>query len=253
MSVRAAFYYPWFPETWAETPVAEPSIGRYASSLGVIQNHVGLMQGAKIQAAVSSWWGQNTPYEPRFQLCLDAALNTKFKWCPYYEKEGFGNPDTASVEDDLTFIWDHYVAHPNYLRRESKPVIFVYGAGDDKQAYVQRWHDANKGRFHVVLKLFDGFKTISPQPESWHEYAPANAISDFRPYSISVSPGFAMKDQPVRLSRDLERFRADCRTMRLSNPYWQLFTTFNEHGEGTAIEPQIPYGATYLDAAGGRR
>jgi len=250
--VRVAFVYNWFPETWPQTPVAEPSIGRYSSTLGVLQNQVALMLGANIQAGIASWWGPGTPYEPRMQLCLDAAKDTRFKFCPYYEQEGFQDPSVAKLSSDLDFIWDRYVSHPNYLFRERKPVIFAYGAGNDMQAMCQRWHDAHAGRFHLCLKLFDGFRTVQPQPNSWHEYAPANPISDFRPECVSVSPGFAMAGQPVRLARDLERYRRDVKTMLASDAYWQCYTTFNEHGEGTAIEPTIPYGATYLVAAGGR-
>jgi hypothetical protein len=57
-----------------------------------------------------------------------------------------------------------------------------------------------------------------------------------------VSPGFFKFNEVVpRLPRDLRRFKADLRRQVSSGARWQLVTTFNEWGEGTAVEPSIQW------------
>lgn len=250
--MRAAFYYPWFPETWAQTPAAHPSLGEYDSSLGIIQTQIALMRYARCKAAIASWWGPDSPYSARIDTCLQAAEGTRFKWCLYYEREGYRDPSPDELASDLAYVQEHWTSHPNYLRVKGKPVIFAYAAGNDGAQMAARWDTANADRFHVSLKLFPGFEDCLAQPSSWHEYAPANAASDFAPYSFSISPGFAKAGEPVRLARDLERFKADAAAMVASRAQWQLVTTFNEWGEGTAVEPALEWGTTYLDVLAAR-
>jgi hypothetical protein len=53
----------------------------------------------------------------------------------------------------------------------------------------------------------------------------------------SISPGFWRADEASpRLVRDLVAFKTAIRHMVASNAPWQLVTTFNEWGEGTAVE-----------------
>jgi hypothetical protein len=52
-----------------------------------------------------------------------------------------------------------------------------------------------------------------------------------------VSPGFWKADESSpRLTRDLDRWTVDLRSMVASAAPWQLITTWNEWGEGTAVE-----------------
>ncbi len=232
--------------------MATPSLGHYSSDLGTIQAHIAMMRYARCSAGIASWWGPSSPYSPRIDTCLQAAEGTKFKWCLYYEREGYQDPTPDELNSDLDYI-GRWTSHPNYLKVEGKPVIFAYAAGNDAAQMVARWDMANADRFHVCLKLFHGFEDCLVQPDSWHEYAPANARSDFSPHSFSVSPGFAMTGQPVRLPRDPDRFRADVKDMDASTAFWHLVTTFNEWGEGTAVEPALEYGNAYLNALAGKR
>jgi hypothetical protein len=249
--MRATFYYPWFPETWPTKPVATPSLGPYESRLGIYQTHIALMEYARIRAAFISWWGPDSPYSLRVDDCLDAAVGTKFKWGLYYEPEGYNDPDIQRLSDDLTYAYVRWAHHPSFLHRGGKPVMFVYAGANDQAAMVYRWQSANQGRFHISLKVFDGFQASPAQPDSWHQYAPANNVQDLPPYCYSISPGFAMSGQSVRLPRDEGRFARDARAMEDSAAYWKLVTTFNEWGEGTAIEPAEEWGSRYLDILAG--
>jgi len=250
--MRAAFYYPWFPETWGTVPVANPSLGKYSSTLGTIQAHVAMMEYAKCKAGIASWWGPTSAYSDRIDTCLKAAEGTRFKWCLYYEGEGYSDPASTGLAKDLDYAFRRWTSHPNYLKKSGRPVIFAYAGAGDGPSMADRWKVANAGRFYTVLKLFKGFEQVPSQPDSWHEYAPANAISNFAPWSVSVSPGFSMTGQSERLPRDLNRFRDDVAEMFLADAEWHLVTTFNEWGEGTAVEPALEWGSKYLDVLAGR-
>src|SRR4029077_19548860 len=88
---------------------------------------------------------------------------------------------------------------------------------------------------------------------SWHQYGPAVRTDRQGSFSFSISPGFfkAGESSP-RLPRDLTAWNAAVCQMVASGTQWQLVTTFNEFGEGTAVEPATEwqsasgYGA-YLD------
>jgi hypothetical protein len=100
----------------------------------------------------------------------------------------------------------------------------------------RRWSQGNAGRFYVVLKDFPGYEQCAVQPDDWHQYAPANPVQTSTG-SVSVSPGFwHAEEASPRLARKPRRFAADVAAMARSGKRWQLVTTWNEWGEGTAVE-----------------
>lgn len=246
--IRATFYYPWFPETWGDGSHYTPTIGQYASSdEAVIQAHIYEMLYARIRAGIASWWGPDSPYSPRLELLLDAAVGTPFRWCAYYEEEGYAQPSAGQIAAELDTLLP-LSKRTEWLHVGGKPVLFVYADPTDKVDMVQRWVQGNSGKFFLVLKVFDGYKTVTPQPDSWHQYAPANNVQDLSPYCFTVSPGFWKSTEvSPRLARDLSRFEADIKAQVASKADWQLITTHNEFGEGTAIEPTTEWRSAYLD------
>jgi hypothetical protein len=104
-----------------------------------------------------------------------------------------------------------------------------------------------------VLKVFAGYRGCTSQPDGWHQYAPAVAADAQGSFSYSISPGFYHAAGALCLGRDLARWRQNIRDMVASGAAFQLVTTFNEWGEGTAVESASEwssvsgYGA-YLDA-----
>lgn len=247
---RAAFLYPWFPETWTAggAPVhGTPSMGRYSSTLGTFQLQILQMQYARIGAAIVSWWGPTSPYDPRLADVLKAAEGTGFKVGVYYEQEGFGNPDPTKLKADLDYLKSKYFSHPNYWHIDRKPVVFSYGDASDGAGMCTRWAQAAVGIWYS-LKVFNGYQTVSPQPSAWHQYAPDQGYVEFLPWSVSVSPGFWFApDAAPRLARDSARFEADVAKMTAAKPQIQLITTFNEWGEGTAVEPELSRSFTELE------
>jgi hypothetical protein len=250
LSIRAAFYYPWFPETWTAggKPVhGTPSIGKYKSELGIFQGHVVMMRYARISVGIFSWWGSSSPYDVRVPDLLRAAEGTPFKWAAYHEQEGFGNPTVEGLKADLDYL-KKYFSHPNYLKRNGKPVVFAYGDGSDDASMCTRWGQAAGQSVYYGLKVFDGYKAAQPQPSMWYQYGPDKGYQDFLPWSVTVSPGFWFApDATARLVRDPNRFEADVTRMTDGHAQWEFITTFNEWGEGTAVEPEVSRGTVELD------
>lgn len=259
--VRAAFYYPWFPETWTvrgQHVRYNPSLGYYNSSdAAVARAHVRQLQYGRIEVAIASWWGRGTHFEStRLPLLLNTtgSLASPLKWSVYYEQEGGADPSVAALSSDLSYLATRYARHDSYARVAGKPVIFVYNANDSNCEVATRWKQATSSNWYVVLKVFPGYTTCADQPNAWHQYAPANAESAHLPHSYNISPGFWAANEPApRLARDVARWRQNVRSMVASGARWQLVTSFNEWGEGTAIEnarewaTSSGYGA-YLDA-----
>jgi hypothetical protein len=241
--IRAGFYYPWFPEAWNQqgyNPFTNynPSLGFYdGSSPSVISTQIAAMRYAGMNAGIASWWGQGSKTDQRIPLLLQGAAGSTFRWTLYYEAEGSSDPTVTQISSDLSYIAQHYGSDASYLRVAGKPVIFVYADAADACAMVDRWTQANAGRFYVVLKVFAGYKTCANQPDSWHQYAPAVASDSQAGYSFTVSPGFYKKGETSpRLARDPATFTTNVQKMAASNAPWQLVTTFNEWGEGTSVE-----------------
>ena len=244
--IRAAFYYPWFPEAWRQQGISPytrftPTLGSYRSNDPVtIEKHIRSLEYGRMEAVISSWWGQGTKEDVRFPQLLSETnrLRSPLRWAPYYEEESLGDPTPAKLAADLAYIKTRYASHPAYLRVGGRPVIFAFSTGSDGCGMADRWKTANASHnFYVVLKLFSGYRDCSSQPAGWHQYGPAKAAHRHAGYSYAVSPGFYKADEGTpRLARDVARFDQDVRDMVASGEPWQLVTTFNEWGEGTSVE-----------------
>jgi hypothetical protein len=256
--IRAAFYYPWYPQAWKQSGIFpytnyKPIMGFYSAvdPLTLIKQ-VRMMQYANIQVGISSWWGQGERTDLNFPGLLTAAAGTTFRWSLYYEQESQSDPSILQIRRDLMYIRDHYGTKPNFLRINGKYVVFVYAASNDGCGMASRWKAANIVGAYVVLKVFPGYEKCAYQPDSWHQYSPAVANDHQGRFSYSISPGFWQKGHPVRLPRDIARWTQSVKAMVASRSNWQLITTFNEWGEGTAVEPALEwrspsYYGNYLD------
>ena len=245
LPLRAAFYYGWFPELWAQggvSPYTEfrPSLGHYSSGDPVVLGrHVDAMQYGGLGVGIWSWWGVGDPTDVRFPTALAVARQTPFRWAVYHEREGYGDPSVAELRRDLEYIRDVYGAKPSYLRLGGRAVVFVYSADDVDCEVTERWIHAKPGGVYVVMKVFGGYRDCPVQPDGWHQYGAsfATGINRQEGYSTTVMPGFWLVGrQPSALTRDLDRWRRAVREMAASQDPFQLVVSFNEWGEGTAVE-----------------
>jgi Glycosyl hydrolase family 99 len=256
----AAFYYGWYPSSFSNPGTKyHPTAGQYSSNdPATVKNQIDQMRYAGMQAGIFSWWGAASspglPYgyqqvDRAFGVALQAAHGTPFQWAVYFESgsPAFGDRSTAGLQSYMTYIRDHYANDPNYLHMAGRPVIFVWPNAGDGCDMVQRWHDANIG-FYIVQKRFTGWQSCQGAADSWHEYSPNVYSSVLNPYSYAVSPGFNRYDsQGPYLARDPAQFDKAVAAMAAAAVQWKLVTTFNEWGEGTAVEPAAEWGNTYLD------
>jgi hypothetical protein len=259
LPLRAAFYYPWFPEGWSQqglTPFTHyhPTLGWYDSSRAVVRQQIAAMQYGNIQAGIASWWGQGSRTDQGMAGLLADTTGTGFRWAVYYEPEGQGDPSVSQLQADLAYLNGRYASDPGYLRLNGRFVVFVYAQSADGCNMADRWKQANTVGAYIVLKVFEGYAACSSQPDAWHQYAPAGAADSQAGQSFSISPGFFKANELMpRLARDPARWAQNVRDMVASRAPFQLVTTFNEWGEGTAVESATEwatasgYGA-YLDA-----
>jgi hypothetical protein len=254
--IRAAFYYPWFPQAWKQqgmNPFTKyhPSGGLYdGGSASVIASQVRLMQGAGLNAMIASWFGPGSSTDAHIPAVLSALHGTTFKVGLYYEVGG-GLPSASKMRSDLDFVYSRYAKDPSYLHVNGRPVLFVYNGSSDGASCtaVSRLKAATAGRFYLDLKVFTGFRGCASQPDSWHQYGPAVRESHITNYSYTISPGFnKASESSARLPRSVADWSQAAKRMVASREEWQLVTTFNEWGEGTAIEPAKEWGTAYLDS-----
>jgi hypothetical protein len=254
LPARAAFVYPWYPETWTVGgfyPHFHPSLGYYDSSnASVVQQHVTWLNQAQVKVAIVSWWGANTHAEAtRVPVLLTQAGATALKVALYYEKEGYSDPSASAISSDLSYIMGHYATNTAYARVGGKPVLFVFNANDTTCSVVDRWKSANQSRFYLVLKVFSGYRLCSSQPNGWHQYSPATRTDSQPGYSYSISPGFwKANESSAWLARSVTAFCSAVQSMIASSAPWQLVTTFNEWGEGSQVENATEYGGAYISA-----
>jgi hypothetical protein len=240
--IRATFYYPWYPETWkvnGQMAHYIPKLGLYSSSDShIVENHIEQLEYGNIDLSIASWWGPGTNLDrARLSLLMDKtiALKSSVKWSVYYEDEMNENPNPARLGEDLDYLKKWFAWHSAWAHIDGRPVIFVYNDHEGCEL-ADRWHQASKGEWYVVLKVFPGFEHCPNQPDSWHQYGPADAVIRGQDY-FCVSPGFWKADESPMLPRvDNSTWHRNVRDMVSSNADWQLITTFNEAGEGTLIE-----------------
>ena len=258
--IRAAFYYPWFPNSWKQSGMNpfthyHPSLGFYSQDdPAVIPEQIAAMQYGKIQLGIASWWGQGHYTDQRFATLLQAGRQVGFYWAVYAESEGQGDPSVDAIRSDLQYIHDKYASSPAYLKVGGRFVVFVYSDQNDRCGMPERWTQANTVGAYLVLKIFSGYQACASQPDAWHQYAPAHPQQNLGKSSFLISPGFykASEAQP-RMARDLQQWNAVIRAMIASNADFQVITTFNEWGEGTAVESASEWASPsgfgeYLDA-----
>ena len=240
--VRAAFYYPWFPQAWSQDGVFpftsfHPSLGFYSSSdPNVIRKHIAAMQYGHIDAGIASWWGSGHYTDASFAALLGAAARTGFKWAVYYEGESIGNPTPGQIRSDLRYLQAKYAGDPSYLRVDGRWVVFVYSTTDDRCDMAERWKEGALPDAFIVLKAFPGARECSVQPDAWHYYNPLVYTAGLSPDSFAVSPGYAKPGDGKAVARSVETWKESVRAMAASTARFQLILTFNEWGEGTAIE-----------------
>ena len=235
--VRAAFYYPWYPENFANNGSHyTPSAGDYSvDDPSTVDRQIEDMQYGGLQAGIESWWGIGLREDKRMPLLMTEAAKLGFSWSVYYEKQGYSDPSVSEITSDLIYL-RKYSDQRAWLHIDNLPVIFVYAQASDGCGMATRWAEANQtAHYYVVLKVFPGYRSCADQPQGWHQYADD---FDIQPgYSAIASPGFFKYNETTpSIPRDPADFRQQVTEVAESREPFQLIISYNEWGEGTAVE-----------------
>ena len=261
--IRAAFYYPWFPEAWNQQGINPytkytPTLGSYRSNdPATIQKHIRSLEYGLVEAVISSWWGQGTKEDTRFPLLLERDEQAR-EPAPLGAVLRGGEPWRPDVREARHRPLLHQVS----LRLRSRLPPDRRPAGDlrvlDRIGWLRHGGPLEGGqREPQLLRRAQGLQRLQELCEPARElaqYGPAKAADRQAGYSYAISPGFNKADEgSARLGRDLARFQQNVRDMVASAEPWQLVTTFNEWGEGTSVESAAEWASAsghgkYLDA-----
>jgi hypothetical protein len=283
-AIRAAFYYPWYPQAWnqsGQNPFTNylPARGFYSTDVPTVAAQIADMQYGHITMGIASWFGQGTITDQHWPALMQAAAGTGFTWAPYYENGIDDSQPVSQIVSDLHYIMTTYGGPGSALASlpgKGMPV-FVYNADDTTTALgcqtVARWDQAAQTlaqqygeQIYVDLKVFPSYPTCPGLSGigGWHQYAPTTTDQNFATGpgdgAYTISPGFWKSSTPYGnspfLARDPATWQASVAAMNASGARWQLITTYNEWGEGTAIESSVgcrnpaPAG-TYCDWSAG--
>lgn len=272
-----SFYYPWYDPLsfWSASFLADRPVYPYTSDDPVaISRHVAWAMSAGLDGFISSWWGwENTFVDGNFSRLLDALNGTHLRATIYFETWSNPNFDSpAKIVAELKYVLDRYGNHPSFLKREDRPVIFLYsvdsiapnypGSAYSKwQSVVDTLHAQGYYPFLVAdstntayLSLFDGLHTyFALQDTSVYKNVSCQAHRAGKLWAANFYPGF---DDSKLYWRDPyhiviprnngQTYSNTFASALQSEPDWLVQTSFNEWYENTHIEPSVNYGYEYL-------
>jgi glycoprotein endo-alpha-1,2-mannosidase len=172
------YYYPWYGplgemHEWDGQytrdyliPRQPPMLGHYSSrDPMIIRQHLNWMETCGIDFMVMSWWGIESREDITLRdHILGELADTSLKFSIYYESARLGLDQGQIIIDesnegflvaDFNYIADTYFEHPNYLRINDKPVIFIYlsgiYSGNFKEAFTRVRNEMSTRGFEVFL------------------------------------------------------------------------------------------------------
>ena len=132
------YYYPWYGSDFHGRgylrehllPPQLPSLGEYDDrSPEVISQHLQWSRAANISLWVASWWGPGRREDTTLlQHILPHEELGEMRIALFYETTGRipEFDDLDNVASDVAYMAARYFDHPNYLRIDGRPVLFVY-------------------------------------------------------------------------------------------------------------------------------
>ena len=292
-----AYWYPWFGpgrQHWEEGYLGEPALGEYDSAdPAVIQQQITWATDHGIGLFVASWWGRGSKEDTILSTSFPNVIEgSDFRFAILYETPGLLGMDSGRIRldaetqqqliDDVTYLAKAYFSHPNYLRIEGRPVLFLYltrtlvgdiqGTMDTVREAVRAetgepafiigdevyWQSPSSLR----ILPFDGvtaynMHTSVPGIADGTQYAiwAHKTAADGVAFVPDILPGFddtgvrPEAEHPV-IPRDETSFATQLRdaiTLAHGPVRLVMITSFNEWHEFTSIEPGESFGLAYLE------
>jgi glycoprotein endo-alpha-1,2-mannosidase len=171
------YYYPWYDpilkHKWVGqfsrdflVPQQPPMLDHYSSKdPQVILQHLNWMQTYGVDFMVSSWWGQNSWEDVTLRdFILPEIINTPVRFTIYYESKILDSgPDGINIDaakeeqlvSDFNYIAETYFDHPNLLKVNGKPVVFIYlsriYSGNYEQAFSRVRSELQSAGYELFL------------------------------------------------------------------------------------------------------
>jgi hypothetical protein len=273
-----AFYYAWYSrDAWGAGQLSDQPAQPYDSrDRAAIQRHVSQAKSAGIDAFVQSWYGPssgvNNMTEANFAALLDVAQATGFRAAVDIEVTGPFFGSAGDVQNALATLLSGHTKHPAYLKVNGRPVVFFWRQqrfSVDNWVAMRKQVDPDRASIWIAegtdpsyLRVFDGIHWYSvawsaDPVTSLTNYAgkvrkTSQDLGGFRYWVAPVMPGY--DDTRLRGAGGLVRprdngnyYRATFAGAARSGADWIIVTSFNEWPEGSAIEPSVSYGDTYLN------
>ena len=272
-----AFYYPWYsPWQFNRAAMWDVPVSPYESdSRATVERQVSEARSAGITGFISSWWGKDNRTDKNFATLLDVSKGTDFASTIYFETGAPGLASPPEIVAALRYVMSAYGSHPNFARVGGKPAIFFWNPAAAGSADTWRgiraqvdpgreWHwNVETDRPEGWLDVFDGvhlFSAASWTADATATYKNLKAKVDAaaartgspKVWAAGVAPGWdnTRQDNPAKVSVGRENGGYYARRWEAaiaSDPGAITITSWNEWGEGTAIEPGTSYGNLYLD------
>ncbi len=199
------YYYPWYEGDFHGgkyirehlRPPQLPSLGEYDDrDPEVIAQHLKWSTTANVSLWVSSWWGPGRREDRTLlQHILPHEELGEMQIALFYETSGRipNFDDVSNVSSDITHMSTNYFAHPNYLRIDSRPVLFVYltrvlsrnGMLDEVVALMR---SAAKKAGHDLYIIGD---QVFGQPTNSSALALLDAVTNYDVYGSMGAQGYA--------------------------------------------------------------
>lgn len=188
--VVGVYYYPWYRKPgdssknqWRQAmrlrlkPAQEPLAGLYDSrDPAVIGEHIQQSVRGGIDFWAVSWWGPNSKTDIAFKdYLLKHPEANKLRYAVLYESTGrlgtFAKPDYRHWLKDLAYIQKTYFDHPQYLKVNRKPVVFVYLT---REYFREKGHDVLREMRRQFPNLYlvgdDVYYSSEPDLEPYRAY-----------------------------------------------------------------------------------
>ena len=133
-----AYYYPWYLNDFHGgnylrehlVPPQLPELGEYNDrEAATINQHLSWSRDAGVDFWVASWWGAGGREDVTLKdYIFTSSQLGSLKIALFYETVGRTSnfSDFSRIAPDITYIATTYFSHPNYLKVDGRPVLFVY-------------------------------------------------------------------------------------------------------------------------------
>jgi glycoprotein endo-alpha-1,2-mannosidase len=205
-----AYYYPWHAGDFHGrqylrerlVPPQAPELGEYDDrDAAVIGQHLAWSRDAGLGLWVTSWWGPGSREDETTQRAiLTHPELDDFRIAVLYETTGRTRDFTnyTAVGPDVAYLARTYFDHPNYLRIDGRPVLFVYltrvlEQRGELEAVLTSIREAAAAEGHAVFVVGD--HVFGRAPGGVGQMALLDGVTGYDVYGSMGVKGYASRSQ----------------------------------------------------------